>query len=214
VVLATGAGKTVIFSFIAKSAAEKGKKVLILAHRDQLIKQASRKLRDYEVPHGIIMAGFTPNRHSRVQVASVQTLVRRLDKVKAWFQPDIIVIDECHLSAAASYRKILDAFPDALILGVTGSPCRLDNKPLGKEYGGIYDHMIEGISIRDLISRGFLVRPVVYAPAEQLDLSGIKKSMGDYDTTELAAVVDKPKITGSAVAHYKKICPGVPAIAW
>jgi superfamily II DNA or RNA helicase len=213
-VLSTGAGKTVIFSYIAKSAAEKGKKVLILAHRDQLIKQASRKLHDYDVPHGIIMARFTPNHRANVQVASVQTLVRRLDKTKMWFEPDIIVVDEAHLSAANSYRKVLAAFPNALILGVTGSPCRLDNKPLGKEYGGIYDLMIEGIPIGELQNRGFLVRTKVFAPAEQLDLSGVDTSKGDYDVTQLAAVVDKPKITGDAVAHYQRICPNAPAIAW
>ncbi len=213
-VLSTGAGKTVIFSYIAKNAAERGKKILIIAHRDQLIKQASRKLHDYDVPHGIIMAGYTPNRQAKVQVASVQTLVRRLDKTKAWFEPDIIVIDEAHLSAAASYIKVLAAFPNAVLLGVTGSPCRLDNKPLGKEFGGIYDHMVKGVPIGELMSRGFLVRTKVFAPAEQIDLSGIKKTMGDYDTTQLAAVIDKPKITGNAVAHYQRICPGEPAIAW
>lgn len=211
-VLATGAGKTVVFSYIARNAAEKGNTVLILAHRDQLIKQASNKLRDYGVRHGIIMAGFTPAMHEKVQVASVQTIVRRLGKIR--FTPKIIVIDEAHLSAAESYRKILAAYPDALILGVTGSPCRLDGKPLGKNSGGIYDFMVKGISIAQLIKRGFLVRPVVYAPAEQLDLSGIKTSMGDYKTDELVAVMDKPKLTGCAVQHYKTICPGVPAITW
>ena len=79
-VAATGAGKTVVFSYIAKSAAHKGSRVLILAHRDQLIKQASRKLSDNGVQHGIIMAGFTPNPRRLVQVASVQTLVRRVAK--------------------------------------------------------------------------------------------------------------------------------------
>lgn len=211
-VLATGAGKTVVFSHIAMNAAAKGRKVLILAHRDQLIKQASRKLNDNSLRHGIIMAGYTPDYAASVQLASVQTLVRRLDKVR--FKPDLIVIDECHLSAAASYLKVLEAFPDALVLGVTGSPCRLDNKPLGREFGGVYDFMVTGISIRQLIERGFLVRPSVYAPAEQIDLSGIKKSMGDYKTDELAAVVDKPKLIGDAVDQYQKICPGVPAVAW
>lgn len=211
-VLSTGAGKTVIFSYIARSAAERGNRVLILAHRDQLIKQASNKLRDYGVKHGIIMAGFTPDPIAKVQVASVQTLVRRVGKTR--FVPDLIVIDEAHLSAAASYRKILDAYPNALVLGVTGSPCRLDGKPLGRNSGGIYDHMIEGISIKKLIERGFLVKPVVYGSKEELDLSGIKKSMGDYNVEQLAEVVDKPKITGDAIAHYKKICPDVPAVAW
>ncbi|MND16979.1 type I restriction enzyme EcoKI subunit R [compost metagenome] len=211
-VLATGAGKTVVFSHIALSAATKGRRVLILAHRDQLIKQASRKLNDNNLRHGIIMAGYTPDYAASVQLASVQTLVRRLDKIR--FKPDLIIIDECHLSAAASYLKVLEAFQDALVLGVTGSPCRLDNKPLGREFGGVYDFMVTGISIRQLIERGFLVRPSVYAPVEQIDLSGIKKSMGDYKTDELAAVVDKPKLIGDAVDQYQKICPGVPAVAW
>lgn len=212
VVAATGSGKTVVFSHIAANAAAKGTRVLILAHRDQLIKQASRKLNDNSLRHGIIMAGYTPDYAAHVQLASVQTLVRRLDKVR--FQPNLIIIDECHLSVAGSYLKILEQYPDALVLGFTGSPCRLDNKPLGREFGGIYDHLIQAISIRQLIDRGFLVRPVVYAPAEQIDLSGIRKAMGDYKTDELAAVVDKPKLIGDAVDQYQKICPGTPAVAW
>jgi len=102
-VLATGAGKTVIFSDVARRAALKGKRILILAHRDTLIKQASAKLSEYGVAHGIIMAGFTPDHNQLVQVASVQTLIRRLDKVRHQF--DLIVIDEAHLSAAKSYKE-------------------------------------------------------------------------------------------------------------
>lgn len=215
-VAATGSGKTVVFSFIARSAAGKGRRVLILAHRDTLIKQASAKLMDYGVEHGIIMAGFTPNRHHLVQVASVQTLVRRLDKVPLNF--DLVIIDEAHLSAAASYRKILDAIaeknPKCKLLGVTGSPCRLDGKGLGKVAGGLYDEMVQGISIKELIEQGYLVRPAVYAPAEQIDLSGVKMLGKDYESSSLAEVMDKPKITGSAIQAWKKHCPGVPAVAW
>lgn len=211
-VLATGAGKTVIFSHMARSAAQKGKRILIIAHRDQLIKQASRKLTEYGARHGIIMAGYTPDPLAKIQVASAQTLARRLAKIT--FEPDLIVIDETHLAAAASYIKVLDRFPNAKVLGVTGSPCRLDNKPLGREHGGIFEQMVTGISIGQLIARGFLVRPVVYAPAEQIDLSGIRKTMGDYDTTALAEVVDKPKLIGDAVDQYERICSGVPAVAW
>lgn len=246
VVSATGSGKTVVFSAIAARAASKGNKVLILAHRDTLIKQASAKLRDYEVPHGIIMAGFTPNLHAKVQVASVQTMVRRLKGMAASANAaadkardaslslgksveeaeeaavaarkakgfDLIIIDEAHLSAAKSYLEILNHFQDALVIGFTGSPCRLDNKPLGKESGGIYDDLIQAISIRQLIDRGFLVQPRVYGAEQELDLSGIKKSMGDYKTDELEAVVDKPKIIGDAVSQYQKICPDAPAVAW
>lgn len=212
VVAATGSGKTVVFSCIAQRAATKGNKVLILAHRDQLIKQASSKLRDYGVEHGIIMAGFTPNPMAKVQVASVQTLVRRLAKIR--FVPDLIIIDEAHLSAAKSYVDILNHFGKALVIGFTGSPCRLDGKPLGAESGGIYDDLIQAITVRELIDRGFLVQPKVFGAEHELDLSGIKKSMGDYKTDELAAVVDKPKITGDAIKMYRKICPDAPAVAW
>lgn len=245
-VLSTGAGKTVIFSYIAKSASDNGNNVLILAHRDQLIKQASNKLRDYGVKHGIIMAGFTPNLQAKAQIGSVQTLVRRLPgmearrtaaaekakaaalaagkseaeaqaiftKTKHANDPKLIVIDEAHLSAAKSYVDIVAFYPFAVVLGVTGSPCRLDGKPLGLGSGGLYDHMIQGVAISDLIRRGFLVKPRVFAPLEQLDLSGIRKSKGDFDTAQLAELVDKPKLTGSAVEHYRKICPDVPAVAW
>ncbi len=201
-----------MFSHIADNAQRLGKKVLIMAHRDTLIKQASRKLRDNELRHGIIMAGFTPDASAKVQVASVQTLVRRLAKIK--FTPDLIIIDEAHLSAAKSYVTVVEHFKDAIVLGVTGSPCRLDNKPLGREFGGLYDHMVIGVTIRTLIDRGFLSQPVVYAPAEQIDLSGLKKSMGDYDTAELANVIDKPRLIGDAVDQYQKICPNARAVAW
>lgn len=212
-VAATGAGKTVVFSFIARSAASKGNRVLILAHRDTLIKQASRKLADYGVQHGIIMAGFTPNRLRKVQVASVQTLIRRLKQYKG-DEFDLIVIDEAHLSAAKSYLDIAKHFPKARILGVTGSPIRLDGKGLGRESGGLFDEIVMGITIRQLIEQGYLVRPVVYAAPIKVDLSDVKKVGGDYDTDALAAVMDKPKITGSAIDNWKRICPGVPAVAW
>ena len=214
-VAATGAGKTVVFSYIAKSAAAKGSRVLILAHRDQLIKQASHKLTDNGVNHGIIMAGFTPSPLRLVQVASVQTLVRRLEKmVAAKVHFDLIVIDEAHLSAAASYMKVLAAWPKARVLGVTGSPIRLDGKGLGRGQGGCFDSIVQGISIRQLIDQGYLVRPAVYASKTQVDLSSVKKVGGDFDNAALADVMDKPVITGSAIAEYRRICPGVPAVAW
>jgi len=245
-VLSTGAGKTVIFSYIAMMAAQRGNRVLILAHRDTLIKQASRKLADYGVDHGIIMAGVTPNHRAKVQVGSVQTMVRRIDKMAdlaekaanlarktalnqgasaaeaesaakaaaAKHSFDMIVIDEAHLSAAKSYRDVVAAFPKARVLGVTGSPCRLDNKGLGVNAGGLYDEMIVGISIKELIDHKFLVRPAVYAPANKLDLSGVRQTGGDYNAHDLELVVDRPSLVGDAADQYMKICPGVPAIAW
>ncbi|EBL7042103.1 DEAD/DEAH box helicase [Salmonella enterica subsp. enterica] len=212
-VLATGAGKTVIFSEITRLAKEKGSRVLILAHRDTLIKQCSRKLTDIGTSHGIIMAGFTPAPHESVQVGSVQTVVRRLEKIR--WKPDIIIIDECHLSAANTYVTIRNHFPSAKLLGVTGSPCRLDNKPLGSAHGGLYDRMVVGISIGQLIERGYLVPPRVFAPSEAIDLSGLRpKSGSDFNVDLLAEKMNKPKLTGNAVRQYREVCYGKPAVAW
>ncbi|CAH1654980.1 hypothetical protein CHELA1G11_10871 [Hyphomicrobiales bacterium] len=155
-VAGTGSGKTVMFSYISKNAANRGKRILILAHRDTLIKQASRKLRDYGVQHGIIMAGFTPNPHRRVQVASVQTIVRRLAAMaKRGDYFDIIVVDEAHLSAANSYMKVFAAFPKARILGVTGSPIRLDGKGLGRNAGCVYDTIVQDVTLKELIEDAY-----------------------------------------------------------
>lgn len=212
-VLATGAGKTVIFSEITRLAKEKGSRVLILAHRDQLIKQCSRKLNEIGTTHGVIMAGVVPAWHEMVQVGSVQTVVRRLDKFIA--PPDIIIIDECHLSAAKTYVTILERFPNAKLLGVTGSPCRLDGRALGRADGGLYDAMVQGITISQLIARGFLVRPRVFGPSKVVNLQGVERGAnGDYNTKQLAARMDNRGITGDAIEHYLRICPGVPGVAW
>lgn len=212
----TGAGKTVLFANIAQTAASRGFRVLILAHRDTLIKQASRKLMDCGVEHGIIMAAFTPHLRARVQVASVQTLVRRLEKVTQAF--DLVVIDEAHLSAAKSYRTIIDTLrqrnPKLKLLGVTGSPCRLDGKGLGIEAGGMYEVMVEAPNVRAMIDMAYLVRPDVYGAKKLVDLTGIKKVGSDYDQQALADVMDKPKLIGDAISHYQSLCPGVPAVAW
>lgn len=214
-VLATGGGKTVLFADIARKAAIKGNKVLILAHRDQLIKQASRKLLDTGLQHGIIMAGFTANMRLPVQIASVQTLVRRVDRlVDSGVVFDLIIIDEAHLSSAASYLKIVEAWPKARVLGVTGSPVRLDGKGLGRASGGLFDTIEEGVSISQLIDDGYLVRPCIYASREKIDLSGVKVVGGDYDSSAVADLMDKPKITGSAIESWRTHCNGVPAVAW
>jgi superfamily II DNA or RNA helicase len=101
-----------IFSEIAKAST---KKVLILAHRKELIEQASERI---GVPHGIIMSGVTPDYEQRIQIASVMTMANRLDK----FQPDFIIVDECHHAVAGSWEKITSVYSGAFILGVTATP--------------------------------------------------------------------------------------------
>lgn len=212
-VLPTGGGKTIVFCHIAENVATRGKRALILVHRVELLRQTSRALMKNGVRHGLIHPSFTPNAMEAVQVASVQTLVKRLHIFKNR-EPDLIVIDEAHHATAGTWRKIIEAFPKALLLGVTATPCRGDGTGLGKDAGGMFDTIVEGPQIEELINMGWLVRPVVYAPMERVDLSGIRIRMGDYEKKELNDRMDKPTITGNAVSHYQRLCPGTPAVAF
>lgn len=206
VVSPTGSGKTVMFAYIANGTSAKGHRVLILVHRQELVDQTCRTLNAFGVDHGVIAAGRSPDRTHSVQVGSVQTVVRRLE----FFRPDLIIIDEAHHGTAGSWRKVIDANPQARILGVTATPERLDGRGL-KE---VFDELIRGPEVADLIANGHLCRPKYFAPPTVADLSGIHKVAGDFDRKELAAAMDKAAITGDAVEHYRRICPGKPAVAF
>lgn len=203
----TGAGKTVIFSYITQNARAKGRRVMILTHRAELLDQTSRALTGLGVDHGVVAAGRTADPAQAVQVAGVQTLVRRLDYVRP---PDLIIIDEAHHAAAGSWRAIVRAYPDARLLGVTATPERLD----GKSLGDVFDDLIRGPEVAGLIAQGFLSPPKHFAPPTALDMSGVRTVAGDYNKADLERAVDRPTITGDAVAHYQRLCPGAPAIAF
>ena len=207
IVLPTGAGKTVIFSEIAKRAVQKNNNVLILVHRRELIKQASKKLADIQVPHGIIAAGFKPSSHP-IQVASVQTIVRRLHKIN--YIPALIIIDEAHHSVAGSWKKILDHFPKAKRIGVTATPCRLSGEGLRV----MFDDLILGPSVKELVEAGFLSPHKVFGAPQKINFNKIKMRGGDYATDQLAEEMIKADITGDAVQQYKKHANGLPAIAF
>ena len=202
----TGAGKTVIFSYVTQNAASKGNRVLLLVHRAELLAQTHAALDGMGVPHGIIAAGRTPDPAHLVQLASVQTVVRRLEKL---LPVDLIVIDEAHHAAAGSWKKVIELFPNAKIIGVTATPQRLD----GKGLGDIFDDIVFGPDVQTLIDSDFLCRPVYYAPS-QVDLTSVKTRMGDFDQRQLEQALNTPVITGCAVSHYKKLSDGLPAVVF
>ena len=210
-VLPTGGGKSAVFSYIAQQAQQKGSRVCILVHRHELLLQASKNLDFFGVEHGLISPKFRST-DRQIQVASVQTLARRLDKYQDVF--DLIVIDEAHHTLAKTWRNILDASPSAKVLGVTATPWRMGGKGLGLAAGGVFDHMILGPTVRELIDRGFLSKYKAYLPPTDLDLSHVKVTRGDFDSHELEAEMLRPKITGSAVEHYLKFSRGLPAIGF
>lgn len=218
-VLPTGGGKTYTFSAIAASAAERGGVVFIIVHRKELLLQASASLSALGIPHGLISPAFTPTPGLKVQVASVDTLLIRLKDPKfleRYGQPKLLIFDEAHhVVESNKWGRCYVQLNKPAMLGVTATPVRTDGKGLGEAFGGVFKAMVLGPSVAELIQRGMLLDPVVYTSLEMPDLSGLKTTTkGDYNPTELAARVDKPKITGSAVEHYKKLCPGRRAIVF
>ena len=206
-VLPTGGGKTIIFSAIAQSAAAKGNRVLILVHRRELINQASSKLQWIGLEHGIIAAGV-PATDAPVQIASVQTLARRLTRMD--WQPGLIIIDEAHHATAGQWARILDHWPNAYRLGVTATPCRLD----GCGLRSAFDAMVLGPSVADLIFTGYLSPARIYAPPVVADLSGVRTRAGDYANDQAAAAMDRPTVTGDAITHYQRYAGAQQAIAF
>ena len=211
-VLPTGGGKTVTFSFMASRLAANGKRLAILVHRDELVDQVSETLARFDVPHGYIAAGRLYDKRHRVHVASVQTLARRMDRVAV---PDYVICDEAHHCIGAStWGKVVAKWrasnPALRLIGVTATPERLSGEGLGE----VFDEMVLGPSTRELIDLGALAEYRLFAPSQQLDLSGVRSRMGDFAKADVAAKVDKPAIIGSAVGEYRAKLNGAPAVAF
>src|SRR5262249_13956573 len=151
--------------------------------------------------HGLIMAGwgFEPQ---PVQVASVQTLhARAIRRDKLELPPaELLIVDECHHATAQTWRKIIEAYPDAVVLGLTATPCRGD----GRGLGGIFELMIECPQVQELIALNYLVPTCHYAPTNP-DLTGVTVQAGDWVETQLAERMDKPKLVGDIVSHWHRL---------
>lgn len=176
------------------------KHVLVLAHTREIIKQTSAKLFEHGIPHGIIQAGFMVRPDEPVQVASVQTLWSRMRTNRIELPPaDLLIIDEAHHCPANTYRKIIDAYPNATLIGLTATPCRGD----GRGLGGIFDTIIECPQVAELVEQKHLVRTRVFAPVNP-DLKGVQTRTGDYVESQLAERMDRDNLVGDIVSHWHK----------
>jgi superfamily II DNA or RNA helicase len=202
-VLPTGGGKTVCFAHIAQAASVKGNRVLVLVHRQELLDQASRSL---PVPHGRIQANRSMDLSHSVQVASVQTLARRLHLLpRDFFQ--LLVVDEAHHTTAGTWAKVVAHFHKAHLLGVTATPIRSDGRGLGAHY----QSMVQGPTAAELTDAGFLAPARVLAPPG-FNATGLRKRMGDFDTREAEHRIGM--IMGDCIGHYRKHLQGQTAIAF
>lgn len=198
--LATGGGKTVIFSVIADEFIPRKKRVLVLVHREELLFQAADKLESVTgMAIGIIKAGMAPSPLLPIQVASVQTLVNRLGEY-----PDfgLVVIDEAHHSTAKTYRKILEAYPNAHQLGVTATPIRTD----GTGFRDLFDEMVTGPTVKELIDLGHLSQFKMLA-ANPMETKGVRTVGGDYSAAGLEKANDVIRLSGDLVKSYQTHCP-------
>lgn len=203
-VLPTGCGKTVVFSDVVKKSTSDGSRALILAHRQELLDQASDKL---AAAFGIHTA-LEKAEHSSlganelVTVGSVQSLAQ--PKRLAQFPPDYfktIVVDEAHHCLSESYKRVLDHF-QANVLGVTATPDRGDKKALGQYFeSAAYEY-----SMRSAIKEGYLVPIKAQMIPLELNISDVKMSNGDYATGELGEALE-PYLLQIA-DEMKKYCYG------
>ena len=197
IVLATGLGKTVIFTeWARRRLAMFGGRVLVLAHREELVQQAADKLAD-AIPDGRVgveMAGrYTSSlMPESVVVASVQTLgqEKRLNRFSPYDFTGI-VIDEAHHANAESYLKILRHFPASQVLGVTATPDRLDGKGLGR----VFDSHAFSMDISEGIDAGFLV-PIIAKRVicESMDLSRLRSVRGDLTAADLEQAMNQDRV--------------------
>lgn len=189
-VLATGTGKTLIFSNIAAIDSSKGKNVLILCNRDILIEQAVHKLKLATGLDCVVEKADQTSigKNHKIVVGSVQTLMRqtRLEKFsKNHFQT--LIIDECDLCLADSWQRILSYFDKANVLGVTGSPQRADKKSLGR----YFECLAYEYGLRKAIEEGYLCRIVANTQPLKIDISQVEIKNGDYDLGQIDNALDK-----------------------
>jgi superfamily II DNA or RNA helicase len=198
----TGSGKTIMAREIVDGAVRKGGKVLFLAPRRELIYQTADKLVQAGIYHGILMAGEAQTLHRPVQVACIPTLHARCLRTNraALPQASVVLVDEAHLAVAQMTRDILAQYPDAVIIGLTATPCRGDGRGLGE----IFDRIVPGPTVAELTQDGFLVPARYFAPSAP-DLAGVKITAGDFNERQLGERMDRPKLVGDVVSNWLRL---------
>jgi len=217
----TGTGKTRLFVSIARDLHNYGVehkravRILFLAHRKELIEQISQHVGEkYSLAHGLIVAQNMEQKSLPIQIGSVPTMTRRLER---WEDKDfdIIIIDEAHHVKAKSYKKIIDFYPNAKILGVTATPYRLNGAGFHPEF----DELIISASVAEFIKSGYLSEYVYYSIKPTSDLQREIDRMkldfqGDYMEKEMMGVMDRDFIRARILSSYQKFANGKKGIVY
>lgn len=232
-VLPTGGGKTQVFSYIVSNFDKQKQHCAIIAHRNELVSQASCTLAAWGVYHRIIASRSTIRQITRkhrakfgksfvnpsalTAVIGVDTLLAREDTLRSWAQQiNLWIQDECqHLLANNKWGRAIELFTNAYGLGVTATPCRADGQGLGRWADGFMDSLIIGPSVRTLIDRGYLADYEIVCPKSDLNVEDSPLSAnGDWSNQTLRKAAKKSRIVGDVVANYIKYALGRKAIVF
>ena len=206
--LPTGGGKTPIQVSIINSIFGNKKRAWHISPRHEIQFQVAEHFKKWGITHGYIDANHKESKAYNINIISKDTLTRRWDKIKQ--APDYAIIDECHLNYnfQIEFRK---RFPDCRIIGMSATPERLSGEGLSKKNGGIYDVLIEGASIPDLTARNFLSKLRYFAPPIQ-GLDNLHRKGSEYDSDEVEQLLQKRRIYGEAIEHYRNYADGKPCL--
>lgn len=209
IILPTGGGKTLCFAEIARRL---GLVTLIIAHREELLKQAAEKF--HLIDPTAIIGQVGAGRHewdAPITVASIQT-ISRPEHIKAIkrFGYQVVIIDECHHSAAAGYRTVLEALPDAFVVGVTATPDRMDGLSIETFFG----EAVFSATILDMVAQGYLcdLRAIAVKTATSLD--GLHSQAGDFKQDELEELIDTAERNQRVVKAYLEHARGRQALCF
>lgn len=200
-VMPTGAGKGTTIAFMVSEAARRGHRVLILAHRAELIADLSHRIHGLGINHGILASGYREDLRHPIQVGSVQTVVRRLGRIPP---PSMVIQDEAHhLVAGNMWGRIIETWPTAFLIGKTATPQRLSGEGLGMGHGGFFTTMVMGPDAAWLTQEGFLVPARIFAPPG-IDLSGIRRFDTRKGHQQSEEILRQGQAMGDAVSHYRR----------
>ena len=196
----TGSGKTIIAVAMIARALEMGARVLVIAHRKELIDQFFSQLLRAGITAGVMRADdVRTDATLPVQLGTIQTLGRR-DLPPA----DIVFVDEAHRCPGESYQRVLAAYPAATIFGLTATPARLDGKPLREHF----DVLVPVAAYSTLIDAGAIAAPIVYAPRNPPDMSRVRRVAGDYHDGDLQKVMSRVHVVGDVARTWLQRAEG------
>ena len=202
-------GKTIVAAYITHSANEKtGASVWFLVHRKNLLRQTSQSFWANHIEHGLITSGKRRSTQA-IQVGTIGTAYSRMATLTP---PKILFIDEAHLAKGNMFESVITWARESgsLVIGLTGTPERLD----GKALGDVFEDLIEARSTSWLMEQGRLSSYDIYTTPLMPDLSEVKRAGGDYNREQLEQAMDKGDLLGDAVSHWRKLANGMITVVY